>query len=285
VALDGTASRGLTALGDEQALVQVLSTLVVNAVQAIPPGRPGTVRATACAEGARARIVVEDDGPGMSEDELLHVFEPFYGAGKGERGRGLGLAVARGLVEAMGGALRFESAPGRGTRAILELRRGEPHASQSDLPAAPLAAPRRARVLVVDDDPDALRELVRLVSVEHEVSAARGAGEALTELSTRSFDLVLCDATLPRHGAERLWQELLLRAPELQGRVVFVSSADAAHAARAFLARQPQPVLERPLGLAEVHDAMRRLGIAPAAPAARGCTPAPEQPIGRVRRS
>ncbi len=287
VALQGAVPPGLTVLGDEEGLVQVLSNLVLNAVQAIPPARPGTVGVRASAAGGRVRIVVEDDGAGMSEEALLHVFEPFYGAKRAGSGLGLGLAVSRRLVEGMGGTIRFESAPGRGTKAILELDRGEPHASEADLPAALLAAPRRARVLVVDDDVQALRALVQLVSAEHEVNASKGVPEALAELGERSYDLVLCEATMSMGGAERFWEELLLRAPEMQGRVAFMAGGAATAAARAFLARQPQPVLEKPFGLAAVQDVIERLGIAPSSePSQSARRPGePENAIGRVRRA
>ncbi len=285
VLLAGTVPPGLTALGQEQGLVQVLSNLVLNAIQAIPPGRPGNVRVRADAEGERVRIVVEDDGAGMSKEALLHVFEPFYGAKAAESG--LGLAVSRRLVEGMGGTIRFESALGRGTKAILELDRGEPNASEADLPAAPLAAPRRARILVLDDDLQMLRALVKLVSAEHEVNAATGVREALAELAERSFDLVLCEVTLPMGGAERFWQELLLGASDMQGRVVFMTGGAANAAARAFLARQPQPVLEKPFGLADLADVMKRLGIAPpGGPSTSAPRPRlPETAIAKLRQS
>jgi len=287
VALEGAVPPGLTVLGDEEGLVQVLSSLVLNAIQAIPPGRPATVHVRAQAAAERVRIVVEGDGAGMSEAALLHAFEPFYGAKGAGSGMGLGLAVSRRLVEAMHGTVRFESALGGGTKAFVELARGAPDASEADLPAALLAAPRRARVLIVEDDVQTLRAVVKLVSAEHEVNASKGVTEALAELAERSFDLVLCEVTLSTGGAERFWEELLLRAPEMQGRVVFMKGGEATPAARAFLARQPQPVLEKPFGLADVQDVMERLGITPASeppqPARR--PPAAENTIARVRRT
>src|SRR6266542_3709778 len=264
VALEASLPPGLTVVGREDAVVQVLSNLVVNAVQAFPEGRSGTVLIGAETADDRDRIVVADDGEGMSEETLLHVFEPFYGTRAPGTGSGLGLAVSHGLVEQMGGTLRFESALGKGTRAILELVRGEQAASAADLPAAVVrGAPRRARILVVDDDAQVLRAIARFIATEHDVSVAPGLWKGLSALTREPWDLVLCDVMMPMGGGARFWEELLLRAPEVQGRVVFMTGGAATEAAREFLDRQPQPVLQKPFDLAAVQAVMEKLGIDP----------------------
>lgn len=132
----------LWVVADAQALVQALSNLAVNSVRAIPVVRSGTVAVQAEAQGDRVRILVEDDGIGMSEEELLHVFEPFHGAKPPGMGSGIGLAVARTLVESMQGTLRFESAMGRGSRAVLELARAAPGVREAPPPPARPAGAR-----------------------------------------------------------------------------------------------------------------------------------------------
>jgi signal transduction histidine kinase len=111
----------LAALGQEQILVQVLFNLVVNAGQAIPPGRAGEIAVTAQDATDRVRITVEDDGDGIAPDVLARVFEPFFTTKPVGAGTGLGLAISRGLVESLGGTLRLASVVGHGTRAIVEL--------------------------------------------------------------------------------------------------------------------------------------------------------------------
>jgi signal transduction histidine kinase len=112
---------GLPALwADRERLGQALSNLVGNAVKFTPAG--GTVRVSAAAEGAEARVVVADTGPGIPPEHLPHVFDRFWQArGTRRAGAGLGLAIARGVVEAHGGAIVVESEPGRGTRFTLTL--------------------------------------------------------------------------------------------------------------------------------------------------------------------
>jgi signal transduction histidine kinase len=103
-------------------LHQVLSALLLNAAEATAPGRRGAVTVTAAQDDeGRLRVEVTDDGVGMSPEVVRRAFEPFFTT-KGEgQGSGLGLPVARALAEGHGGALRLESASGRGTRAVLEL--------------------------------------------------------------------------------------------------------------------------------------------------------------------
>ena len=97
-------------------------------------------------EDGRVRLVVHDDGVGMTAELQRRAFEPFFSTKDEGKGSGLGLPVARALAESRGGALRLESRPGEGTTAILELPEAAPprdiHAV-SDAPPGP--APRRAR--------------------------------------------------------------------------------------------------------------------------------------------
>jgi signal transduction histidine kinase len=128
---------GLAAVAQLDVLARVLEQLLDNAARAVRPGRPGAIAIRAAASLGRARIVVEDDGVGMSEETLRRAFDPYFSTRPFGTGRGLGLAVARGLVHSMRGDLRLESAPGRGTRAIVEVPLAEPLAEPLPGPAGP----------------------------------------------------------------------------------------------------------------------------------------------------
>ena len=264
----------LWVLGHHESLVQALTNLLVNAVQAIPAVRSGAVTVRAAALCERVQLVVQDDGVGMSDEELRHVFEPFHAAKAPGQGTGLGLAVARTLLDAMQGSLRFESAVGRGTQAIVELARTEPRApAQPATTPAPSAA-ARASLLVVDDDPDVLRSMARLLGRQHQVRIAAGVREALAAIEEDDFDLVICDVMMPDGGGERFWAELLLRKPALMNRVAFMTGGAVTGEARAFLRRPPRPVLIKPFEVMVVNELLAELPRA----AARGPDAAEPRP-------
>ena len=103
---------------DAQQIGRVLSNLVGNALRHTPP--KGMVRVQALAQPDAVRVEIQDTGEGIPAQDLPHVFERFY---RGEKSRsratggaGLGLAIAKGIVEAHGGAIEVESQPGQGTR-------------------------------------------------------------------------------------------------------------------------------------------------------------------------
>jgi signal transduction histidine kinase len=99
--------------GDLDRLVQVLVNLLGNAIRVAPNGSPVAVRCTRV--GDDAVIDVRDQGPGVPQAEVERIFEPFVQLPGHAGGAGLGLAIARGIVQAHGGAVRAESAPERGS--------------------------------------------------------------------------------------------------------------------------------------------------------------------------
>ncbi|HEX2205101.1 MAG TPA: PAS domain S-box protein [Longimicrobium sp.] len=116
---------------DPERVVQVLSNLLGNALKHTPRG--GRIRLRAAYAAGEARFSVLDTGPGVGADDLERVFEPFWRGPRATReGLGLGLSIARGLVEAHGGRIWAENLPGGGA------------AFHFTLPALPAAAGTRA---------------------------------------------------------------------------------------------------------------------------------------------
>lgn len=119
-----------SALADAGLLDRVLANIIENALRYQPPGRPTSVRASRVAD--RVEIRITDHGVGVPEDDLARIFQPFQRRGDAPAGNGLGLglAVARGLAEAMGGSVEAEPTPGGGLTMVVSLtadgRRPEP---------------------------------------------------------------------------------------------------------------------------------------------------------------
>jgi signal transduction histidine kinase len=117
VALELSGDAALVVAADARKLRQVLLNLVLNAIQASPRG--AAVQLTVKAESDSARIVVRDEGAGMTADVLERIRKPYFTTKEG--GTGLGVAVARGLVEQHGGRIEFKSAAGKGTTVAITL--------------------------------------------------------------------------------------------------------------------------------------------------------------------
>ena len=119
VTFDVRGSRQLELEADGRKLRQALLNLVLNAMQASPRGSTVTLEvAKSCSDGA-AVIKVMDRGGGMTREILDRIQKPYYTTKEG--GTGLGIAVARGIIEQHGGTLKFESTSGRGTTTVVTL--------------------------------------------------------------------------------------------------------------------------------------------------------------------
>lgn len=245
---------------DETRLGQVFVNLLVNAAQAMK-GRPREASEIAIKTSVEGdgQVIVEftDTGPGIPEDMLEKIFEPFFTTKKDCGGTGLGLSICRGILKSLGGSITVESTVGKGTSfrvALLPL----PDDGRSPLPSIPPeAAPEAASVLVVDDEPMILRLAHRVLGSRHKVTVASGVKDALDVLSRDArFDVILCDVQMPGFNGADLYEQILLRHPELAPRVVFVSASAFTPRVMEFLASVPNRCLPKPFDRTDLEQAV-----------------------------
>ncbi len=197
------ATEGLGIDGDRHRLAQAVGNLVTNAAKYTADG--GTVRITGATADGAVVLSVEDNGVGIAPALLPRVFEAFVqgdrSLDRSEGGLGMGLAVARKLIELHGGTIAARSdGPGTGSTFTLSL----PHVASLPRDAVrPAFVPRevpanRLKVLVVDDNVDAARAVgdsVRLLG--HEVAVVHDAAAAIGALDQIDADVGVLDIGLP----------------------------------------------------------------------------------------
>jgi len=116
---------------------QVVLNLITNGLDSIEPG--GNVTVSVVVKGTEARLVVEDDGSGMTPDVMKHLFEPFFTRRRGGQGTGLGLSISYRIVEEHHGQIVAESpGPGKGSTFTVSLPLRQPASRQR--PREPVAA-------------------------------------------------------------------------------------------------------------------------------------------------
>ena len=259
--------------GDPQKLRQVLDNLLSNAVKFT---RAGRVELAVCRAGSPDPVndhwefSVSDTGVGLSGDELAGLFQPFaQAAGRpaGESGTGLGLVITRRLVQLLGGDLRVDSTPGRGSRFAFTLTlpaaAAPSGASRPPFAAGGYEGPAR-RVLIVDDhavNRTLLAELLTPLGFLCDCHAS--AEDALAVLAdARPPDIALLDVKLPGLDGLELTRRLRARPATATLPIVLTSASvltfDAAAAAQAgshdflpkpFVTGQLLELLTRLLGL------------------------------------
>lgn len=209
---------GLLARGDRARLKQVMGALIQNAIQYNRTG--GVVLIEAMQQGQLVRIKVHDTGVGLPAGRQEEVFEPFNRMGRegsASPGMGVGLAVARKLIEAMGGQLNVESEASRGSSFIISLPSADAAAAPIIASPIPQLRLREATLLYIEDNHS------NIALMKHVVSAIGGLELHIAETGLQGValardlqpDVVILDINLPGMDGyqvkERLANEPLTR--------------------------------------------------------------------------
>ena len=310
LALDVSAPDGVILWFDPDLIDKVLTNLIGNALKFTPAGGSVTValRADPVVEGADgvATVSVTDTGVGISPTEQASIFERFYQVDSADRrqhgGAGIGLSLARELVELHGGALTVHSAPGRGSAFCFTLPLGSTHLRPDELDLSPAPAPPAvasgteaggrvadaaaddedgaapgARVLVVEDHPDLRAYIAAHLSQHFQVQTAPDGAAALDAIRAQRPDVVVSDVVMPHLDGISMCRAL--RAdPALADLPVILVSAKGAEADRRAGLEVAQAWFSKPFRMREmVETALRLAPASPERPANTDGAPVPPE--------
>ncbi|MCK5850594.1 MAG: response regulator [Kiritimatiellae bacterium] len=181
--------------GDETDFRDILTTLIMNSIDAMPDG--GTIAISTRATSPFVTLEVSDTGKGMPEEVYSHCLEPFYST-KGQMGTGMGLTILNGTVRRYHGSLSIKTVVDRGTRVEISLPEWKkpsgpvPTAKQKIKPSGKL------NLLVVDDEVWSRRTIERLLAAKgHIVESASSGAECMKHMDGKTFDVILVDRSMP----------------------------------------------------------------------------------------
>jgi len=223
--------------GDAGQIEQVIMNLAINARDAMPSGgrlviETGNIELDEtyvrthpeARPGPHVMLAVSDTGHGMDEKTMARIFEPFFTTKEEGKGTGLGLATVYGIVHQSGGTVNVYSEPGQGSTFRVYLPRIEGDVA-TEAGAAVVAAPGGTETVVLVEDAEALRLLVRelLENAGYRVLDADSPDKALSmvESTPGPIHLLLTDMVMPRMNGHELARRIAALKPE--ARVVFMS--------------------------------------------------------------
>ncbi|MCK4428166.1 MAG: response regulator, partial [candidate division Zixibacteria bacterium] len=185
--------------GDESELREAFTSIVFNAVEAMPNGGKIVIRTRTNRKSVFVYFI--DSGIGISEEAKQKIFDPFFTT-KGVKNTGLGLSVAYGIIQRHQGDIQIEGKQGKGTTVIVRLPvseilgQEEPKEKESEKPPVQRES---ANILVIEDEQD-VRELLFdiLTSANYMVKLASGGAGGLEIYKREKFDIVFTDLGMPR---------------------------------------------------------------------------------------
>ena len=249
-------------MADGDQINQVLTNLIVNALHAMEnQPMPHRLRLVTHYDRGRRQAVlkVSDNGRGVAEDVASRVFEPFFTTKDLGEGTGIGLTIVHRIVDAHGGSISLDSAPGKGATFVLRFpistAEGADAGEETDG-----GKDAGLTVLVIDDEPE-VAEIIResLASEGHSVDVVTSGRAGLERLLFRQYDAILSDVRMPDLDGPALYSVVCDRHPELLSRMAFVTGDTMSPAIRRFLDDAGRPYLEKPVMPAELRGLIARL--------------------------
>jgi two-component system, NtrC family, sensor kinase len=253
------------AMVDPHQIQQVFLNLINNARQAIEAHQPkGWIKITTEARGENVRVSIQDNGPGISQENLSKIFDPFFTTKEIGKGTGLGLSLCYGIIKEHAGTIVPRSRSGEGATFIIELPvthvAEEPRANEPRLPQMETVDPREGagkKVLVIDDE-EPILEMVRdtLIPRGYHVDVASDGETGLRRLSETQYDVTLCDWKMPGLNGKEVYEQLRVNNHPQSERIIFITGDVINEQTRRFLEERKRICLPKPFTLAEFRSAL-----------------------------
>lgn len=255
------------AMVDPHQIQQVFVNLVNNARQAIENHQPrGWIKATTSSHGEVVRVIFQDSGPGIPEENLSKIFDPFFTTKEVGKGTGLGLSLCYGIIKEHGGMITPRSRPGEGAMFVIDLpvthEAGEAH-DDTPPPAIDTTHIREGvgkKVLVIDDE-EPILHMVReaLTPRGYEVDVALDGESGLQRMSEKKYDVALCDWKMPGLNGQQVYERARAMNPALCSRMIFITGDVINERSRKFLEQQNKICLPKPFTIVEFRAAIKRV--------------------------
>jgi PAS domain S-box-containing protein len=241
---------------DPGQMQQVFLNLIVNAEQAMKKAHGnGTLTITSKKEENNIRISFQDDGPGITEENLGHLFEPFFTTKVVGEGTGLGLSLSRSIVLEHDGKMTVESEFGHGATfivevPIIEVLPSEVEAATPSVKAQPEAM-KPGKILVIDDEPGVRALLGKILTQSgHSVDTTDDARAAMDKLDAGvTYDVILTDVRMPGMSGIELYSYILEKTPAMKNRIIFITGDVMGADIKTFLAQNNLPYLAKPFDI------------------------------------
>jgi two-component system, NtrC family, sensor kinase len=250
---------------DPHQMQQVFLNIINNARQAIEGHQTaGRLFITTETVDTKVRITFQDDGPGISAENMKKIFNPFFTTKEVGKGTGLGLSLCYGIITEHGGTITPSSVPAQGATFVIELPitrevAAKPEAAPAPEPVNPRDGVGR-RVLVIDDEDSILQMIEQALTLNgFKVDVARDGEAALRRLNQYHYDLALCDWKMPGLNGEQVYQRLHAADPEMSRRLIFITGDVVNERTQEFLKSSNKICLSKPFTLAEFRAAIARI--------------------------
>ncbi len=249
-------------LAPPNAMTQVVTNLVVNALQALETkGREERKLLIKTSHDEDVVLFeIADNGPGIPQDVVARVFDPFFTTKHVGAGAGLGLSISRELIHRSGGEIFVESELGRGTSFRVVLPRPERNDPEPRGTSLPPMSTARLRVLIIDDDEMLLRAITSSLTEEFECVPVTDPRTALDFIEKMErFDVMLCDVVMPDMDGLQLYLKVMERDPSLAEKTLFFSGGMQSHSLEQALIETGRTVLGKPISMRELARKIRRV--------------------------
>jgi len=252
-------------VADPHRLEQVFINLITNAVHVLaklPDSGKLTIKTGHKEDTITIRFA--DTGPGIQEDILPRIFEPFFSTKGVNEGTGLGLSICYGIISEHKGKIWAENIPAGGSVFIIELpiisveKAIHTQRKTKPMPVISRQTPITSQqILVIDDEEYLLALLKRVLKQQgHTVDTAPNGYTAMQKLGHRPYNLIICDILMPDILGPQLYQDTIKQLPHLANKFIFITGNVVDKDTKTFLEETNLPWLAKPFLPADIENAI-----------------------------